>query len=195
MNKLINLQCTNCSNNLIGENNSKVFFCKNCTICFDIEKNRLKKYPVSYIKPYKSKNFTQILFPFWKIETEYEILNQQGNSKSSNNKIFYIPAFFIKNINNFGDIGYYYMQRNVVLFEDEKKDFPIFPADRGLKDAVVYPLIYLYKKNARKLRADEFIEIELKHKAFSMVLIPFYKIKYEYLDSILFWKYPSGALI
>jgi hypothetical protein len=116
---------------------------------------------------------------------------QEENSQT---RFFYIPAFFVKNINYFGDIGYYIMANNIVLKTGGKEDFPIFPGDRGLADSIIYPRIYLVKEMAQK-RSTETSEINIDHQEISVALIPFYQVDNDFYDSVIYWKYPSGALI
>ncbi len=133
-------------------------------------------------------------FPFWNIKCTYEVNNSSDLSSLEGESDFLIPSFFIKNINYFGDIGLYYMQKNITPVFGEKLDISVFPADRGLSDASVYPEIYLLKKYSKKIKV-EFITIDVKMENTSIVLIPFYKKDHSYYDSYLLWKYPSGALI
>lgn len=198
MNELISLKCPDCKNNLTGENNSQVFFCLKCNSCFDIEgkidKKKSNKYSVGYIKPKIKKNLPLIYFPFWKISSEYKISNTVLDSETSGSENFYIPAFFIKNISYFGDIGFYYLKKKINLISDEPKNFPVFPADRSLKYAIKYPLIYLTKIESEK-KSGNYSEININNKDFFMELVPFYWTDRKYCDSILLWKYPTGALI
>ena len=183
MTDIIHLQCPDCNQSLIGENNSRIFFCKTCLFCFDIDGSQIKKYSVECIKPEIKKNYSQVYFPFWKIE-----------ALLSDKKIFYIPAFFIKDTADFGDIGFVYMQNNVSLQSDQPRDIPIFPADRGFKQAAAYPRLYLQQEISKKKKKGT-IEINITYKNISVVLIPFYYMDRGYFDSILLLKYPSGALI
>lgn len=194
MSQIISLKCPNCQSNLGGENNSKVFFCHPCSICFNLGKDKLSKFPLLYIKPKIVKELEQLYFPFWQFECRYTFNDQSFNGEHSDSRVFHIPAFFIKNINYFGDIGYYYMKNNVKLEEESRKELVVSPADRDLKHAALYPKIYLCKEASRK-RQNEFLEITVTHEKVSMVLIPFYRTEHHYFDSILFWKYPYGALI
>ncbi|MCP5106003.1 MAG: hypothetical protein GY950_21645 [bacterium] len=181
MKRAISLKCPDCQANLSGENTSTVFLCHTCAFCFNVGAEKLNKYPLVYIKPKVERKEEQVYFPFWQIESEFTMKSHTGI------RLFHIPAFFIKNINNFGDIGYYYLQKNVTLEPGNRKDLEALPADRDIKRAAQYPYIYLCKENNET-------GISLKHKSASMALVPFYKTGTHYFDSILSWKYPLGAV-
>ncbi|MCK4763985.1 MAG: hypothetical protein KAW12_17415 [Candidatus Aminicenantes bacterium] len=196
MSDLISLKCTECSGSLTGENNSRVFFCRLCSSSYYVYQNSLRRFPLHYIEP-AAQNLTQqktVYFPFWQIESQYKVQSKESDWGYSGAGIFYIPAFFIRNIDYFGDIGYYYMQKKVILKPGKPQDLPILPADRGLKTAAKYPLIYLYKAETLR-RKGEGLDINVKHKDFSVILIPFYKTGFDYVDAVLSWKYPPGALV
>lgn len=200
MGDAISLKCTQCRANLSGENNNKVFFCHVCALCFnvDVTMGKLLQYPLLYIVPKETKKFEQVYFPFWQFESRYA-LDGSVPTENSASRTFYIPAFFIKNINYFGDIGFFYMRNKIILEPGPRRPLEIFAADRDLRHAAQYPQIYLTKENYPTLRdmRKEFSEVKVKHLKAGVVLVPFYKNKDEhsYVDSILSWKYPSGALI
>jgi hypothetical protein len=194
MSQLISLKCQKCQANLNGENNSKVFFCHTCGSCFNVGEDKLHEFPVLYIKPQIVKKMEQVYFPFWQFESQYTFHNEGEAGDYVNSRVFYIPAFFIKNINYFGDIGFYYMKKNTVLEQGSRRKLEVFPADRDINRAAQYPYIYMCKDNTKRIQND-FSNITMKHKKAAMALVPFYKTENYYYDSILFWKYPSGALI
>ena len=109
MSRLISLKCPDCQVNLSGENNSKVFFCHSCGSCFNVGEDKLHKFPVRYIKPQIVKKLKQVYFPFWQFETQYTFHDKGSTGTATdtetsdymNSREFYIPAFFIKNINYF----------------------------------------------------------------------------------------------
>ncbi len=191
---LILLKCPRCRKTLQGENNSKVFFCMTCRLGFDISEQPPQKFELFFLDARIHKGHPQIYFPFWKFSSDYKIIMDGRQVIGPRMRHFYVPSFFIKNINYFGDIGYYFSLNNILLEAGTSMDFPVFPADRGLKDSIGYPRIYLYKEESKKKRKAA-IEINIDHKDISIVLIPFYKINSDYYDSIIFWKYPSGALV
>lgn len=192
---MVDLACPRCRNRLGGENNSKVFFCTTCNLGYDMELGSQGKYPVQYIEPQMQKSLPQIYFPFWEIGSQYKIISRQEGAGPIQNRLFYVTAFFIKNINYFGDIGCYLTFKDLEFNSGPKKDIPIFPADRSLKFALQYPLIYLYHTESRGGGRPESLEIQIDHKKFALVLIPFYHSDHEFFDSMILWKYPSGALI
>lgn len=188
------LKCRNCGNNLTGNNNSKVFFCLLCGIGYDISIEKTGIFTLAFGKPKKIKDFLMEYFPFWKLDCETVIENRSENSKKRSENVFYIPSFYIKNINYFGDIGYYYMKKEITVDTGEKKDIGIFPADRSLDDVRPYPKIYLQKSLSKEINKFD-LDIDVRITKESLILIPFYYRDYFYYDSILLWKYPSGALI
>ena len=194
MSQLISLKCQKCQANLNGENNSKVFFCHTCGSCFNVGEDKLHEFPVLYIKPQVVKKFEQVYFPFWQFESQYTFRNEGEAGDYVSSRVFYIPAFFIKNINYFGDIGFYYMKKNTILEPGSRRKLEVFPADRDVNRAAQYPYIYMCKDNTKRIQND-FSNITMKHKKAAMALVPFYKTENYYYDSILSWKYPSGALI
>ncbi len=133
-------------------------------------------------------------FPFWHLKCSFVVENTSDASSLEGEDDFYIPAFFIKNINYFGDIGLYYMQKEIKPGYGEKLDLQVFPADRGLNDALNYPYIYLMKEYSKKIEV-EFLNVKITKSEKALILVPFYKKDHSYYDSFLLWKYPSGALI
>ncbi|HLP47244.1 MAG TPA: hypothetical protein VK469_14930 [Candidatus Kapabacteria bacterium] len=198
MSRAICLKCIQCRCNLSGENNSKVFFCHTCALAFNVDTalGKLLPYPLLYIKPRGTAETGQVYFPFWQFESRYT-LDGSVPVDSSFSRTFYIPAFFIKNINYFGDIGYFYMKHKVILEPGPRNRIEVFAADRDIRHAARYPQIYLAKENYPTLRDMKkgFPEVQVKHLKAGVILVPFYKTEHSYVDSILSWKYPSGALI
>ena len=194
MTDIIHLKCPDCKKSLEGENNSKVFFCRICHHCFDINMGKASKYPVEYFKSVIHKDRSKVYFPFWNIRAEYKITDSIDDNEVSERRNFFVPAFFVKNVNYFGELGFQYMQKKVAIEKGEPEDLPIFPADRGLEKSAPYPLLYLYSERTKKKKGST-PEISFKHKNFSIALIPFYRKDREYFDSVLFTRFPSGVLI
>lgn len=190
----IKLKCDKCSGNLSGRNNSKVFFCLSCGRGCDVSGGAGVFYSLRFALPEKNKDLSLEYFPFWHLKCEFVVENTSDMSRLEGADDFYIPAFFIKNINYFGDIGLFYMQKEMKPQYGKKFEIPVFPADRGMSDALKYPYIYLMKEYSKKTGA-EFLNIKVKRTGTGMILIPFYKRDHSYYDSFLLWKYPSGALI
>lgn len=191
---LIKLKCRHCGNALAGENNSRIFFCRVCDRGWDVDEEEMREYPLVYVRPEKESRRPATYFPFWRIESDYSVSDPQTFRHEIGNRIFFIPAFFIKNINYFGDIGYFYTQKRIAPAEGPKRTIPIFPADRGLKHVLAYPSIYLFKEISQTEDVER-IEIRMEPKRYAILLIPFHKIDSEYVDSLISWRYPSGALI
>jgi hypothetical protein len=191
---LLLLNCPKCQNHLQGENNSKLFFCTPCNLVYDVGDSKPKRYDLFYVLPKIEREYPQMYFPFWQVCSQYKIMEDGEQGLNPQTRFFYIPAFFIKNISYFGDIGYYITMNNIDLRTGGRKDIPVFPGDRGLTDSIVYPMIYLYKDETTK-RSNDAIEINIDHKEISVALIPFYRVKNDFYDSVIYWKYPSGALI
>ena len=59
---------------------------------------------------------------------------------------------------------------------------------------LAYPSIYLFKEISQAEDVEK-MEIRMEPKSYAILLIPFHKIDSEYIDSLISWKYPSGALI
>ncbi|MCP4156119.1 MAG: hypothetical protein GY757_50835 [bacterium] len=192
MNLLISLKCPGCGANLSGENSSKIFFCFTCSNAFNVGENKLSRYPLVYTKPGKEKPGEMEYFPFWRLESSYNAL-ADSRVVGGGKYIFYIPGFFIKNINYFGDIGFYYLKKGVSPQPGPRKKAGVFTAERSLAKAAVYPGIYIKKMETQKSGAAPH-DIEVIHHTASVFLIPFYKEDHFFYDSYLDWKYPSGAL-
>jgi hypothetical protein len=190
---LILLSCPRCHKTLLGENNSKVFFCLDCRLGFDVCERPPREFELFFADVRIQKEHPILYFSFWKIRSEYKIIFDGSSIPESRKRHFYVPSFFIKNVGYFGDIGYYLTINNIQLESGSRRDCPVFPADRGLKDSIGYPRIYLYKEESKKKK--QIFDVNIDHEDISMVLIPFYKINSDYYDSIIFWKYPSGALV
>lgn len=201
----ITLKCPDCQANLGGENNSKAFFCLNCSFCFNVNvnKGKLDKYRLLYVKSQSVREAERIYFPFWQIESSYALLDQNAGEDTPKVRLFHIPAFFIKNINNFGDIGYYYLRKNIVPEPGNREKLEILPAIRDIQTAALYPDIYLRKEAGEITRGtspprfgqSQQPAFTVKHLKAAMALVPFYKEGHYYYDSILSWKYPTGAVI
>ena len=190
----IRLKCDRCSRNLSGSNNSKVFFCLQCERALDISKGEPRFYKLKFAVPLRKRDLPMEYFPFWLLKSEYSIENTEDGSELTGMHDFIIPSFFIKNINYFGDIGLYYKLKDIKPEYGERKDIPVFPADRGLEDANKYPYIYLMKERSQKIRSQS-LNIHVREIGVELILVPFYRTDHSYFDSFLSWKYPSGALI
>jgi|GEM_PF-1330864 len=190
----IKLKCDRCSANLSGKNNNCVFFCLSCGRGCDVSGESSVFYSMKFATPGKTQDLPMEYFPFWHLRSEFSVENTSEGNILEGLTDFYIPAFFIKNINYFGDLGLYYMQKEMKLQYGERLDIPVFPADRGLIDAMNYPYIYLMKEYSRKTGAD-YVNVNILKTGAGLVLIPFYKKGHSYFDSYLLWNYPSGALI
>lgn len=197
----IGLKCPDCQANLSGENNSKAFFCFNCSFCFNVnvKEGKLNRYRVLYIKPQRVRESERVYFPFWQIESSYTFGDRDAGEAPANIRLFHIPAFFIKNINNFGDIGYYYMKKDIIPEPGDREKLEVLPVVRDIQTAAIYPDIYL-RKDAGETPHPQSGQsqppaITVKHRKAAMALVPFYKEGQYYFDSILSWKYPTGAVI
>lgn len=190
---LISLVCSRCQKNLLGENNSRVFFCLDCGLGFDISGSSPKAFGLFFTDARIKKAYPLIYFPFWRITSGYTVMVDNQRVHEPRKRDFFVSAFFIKNIDYFGDIGFYLTANNIQLGSGKRRDFPVFPADRGLDDGVAYPRIFLYREESKKRKG--LFDIQIDHEDICIALIPFYRIDSDYYDSIIFWKYPSGALI
>jgi len=192
--KIKKLNCTICGNLLSGENNSRIFFCRPCRLAYGTStEDSVSPQKFYFAKPLLIREFPKIYFPFQIFGMKYTIMHQDGEDISGEQKI-YIPLIFIKNINYFGDIGYYYFLKKVSPMEGSDEGFKIFPADRNRIDLTPYPEIYLLRRETEKDGLGS-VSVKTDLKKEGIVMIPFYRYKSEYYDSYLFWKYPSGAVI
>jgi len=151
-------------------------------------------YNLKFALPGKGYDLPMEYFPFWHLKSEFSVENTEEMSKLEGLTDFYIPSFFIKNINYFGDIGLYYWQKEVKPQLGGRLEIPVFPADRGLEDALSYPYIYLMKEYSKKT-SGEYLQVTVGKTEAELILIPFFKKNHAYFDSYLRWQYPSGALI
>lgn len=106
--KILSLKCASCNEKLEGENHAAVFFCYPCSLAFNIGQHKLSLFPLHFCKPGSIKSFDQVYFPFWKLESVYSLYDKDNSKESTGNRTFFVPAFFIKSIDHFGDIGLYY---------------------------------------------------------------------------------------
>jgi len=189
--KLLSLRCPRCRGDLEGDNNSQVFFCRNCAIGIDLSRHREREFSLACVSPAISQHDPLIYFAFWVFQCHYHWLAAGTGERGENSRDFWVPAFFIKNISYFGDIGLYYSNRDLKPRSERCRNLPVFPSDRGEADASVYPLIYAVSREAayRKSVVDHTIL------STRLVWVPFYNAGKEYTDSLLGWAYPSGALI
>ncbi|MCP4218424.1 MAG: hypothetical protein GY765_27560, partial [bacterium] len=122
--KPVSLKCSGCGGNLDGANNSKVFFCTACHLACNVEGDTLSKFALNYAEPKIDKNYERLYFPFWHFESEVTVLDKGSDQTTRDSGLFYVPAFFIKNINYFGDIGYYYLLKQVRPQPGSRLDLP-----------------------------------------------------------------------
>lgn len=189
--KLLSLQCPRCRGDLEGGNNSRVFFCRNCAIGIDLSRDREREFTLECIAPGIERHEEAVYFAFWIFQCRYDWISAGGAERGENSGDFWVPAFFIKNISYFGDIGLYYSNRGLKPGTGRCRKLEIFPADRGEAHASVYPLIYAVSREAAGKRNV------IGHTILTTRLawVPFYHTGREYIDSLLGWAYPSGALI
>lgn len=188
---LLSLKCPRCADDLEGGNNSRVFFCRGCNLGVDLIHGREREYKLECVQPALSRNEEMEYFPFWKYAGRYQAIAEESRSPVQHETDFWVPAFFVKNISYYGDIGLYYTARKVNPSPERCRSIPIFPADRGEKNASAYPLIYA--RCLESATSFQVVEWTLSHQ--HLVLVPFFRVGGEYLDSQLGWAYPSGALI
>ena len=159
-----------------------------------MKSDRIESLGFYFATPFLKKDLPMVYFPFQMIDTEFIVKRSDTGSELRSKLKFFIPLFFIKNINYFGDIGYYYFLKKISPENDIDRGYPIFPADRCYDDVKPYPEIYLLQYESEKV-GIELISTEFHIIDKSIHMIPFYKNETDYYDSYLFWKYPSGALI
>lgn len=188
---IIELKCPKCSCILTGPGSGMIFVCFNCEIGFGVEAKGLGKYRLVCIKPAQPRDMEMIYFPFWLFHSRFQVLPEAPEQE----EMFYIPAFFIKSISNYGDIGFYYLQKGVRLESEAKRSLTIFPGERDILMAAHYPAIYLAKLLSCKYPARP-EKIKIRHQGAALALIPFYTDPggSSYMDSQILWKYPPGAL-
>jgi len=189
--KLMSLLCPRCREDLEGANNSRVFFCRSCAIGIDLSREREREYPLQCIIPEIERRENTIYFAFWVFACRYNWISSTGDERGETRKDFWVPAFFIKNISYFGDIGLYYSNRDLKPRTGRCRNRKVFPADRGEAHASVYPRIYAFSREAERKRDI----VEITTLTTRLAWVPFYIAGREYIDSLLGWAYPSGALI
>ncbi|MBN1197005.1 MAG: hypothetical protein JXA62_06330 [Candidatus Aminicenantes bacterium] len=189
--KLLSLKCPRCRADLEGENNSWIFFCRSCRIGVDLSRGHEQEFAYECMAPVIQRSETARYFVFWLFHTRYHALAEKEQTPSEVCGHFWVPAFFIKNISYFGDIGLYYNNRNVTLQTERCRKLTLFPADRGEAHAAIYPEVYAVKMEAaRRRRVTDTAILSTR-----MVWVPFYETENEFVDSILGWSYPFGAMV
>lgn len=189
--KLLSLKCPRCCGDLEGENNNRVFFCRNCRVGIDFSHSREKEFPLDFAAPAINRPESSRYFAFWLFQAAYPIHSEAQKKIPGRTVHFWVPAFFIKNTSYFGDIGWYYTNRGITPRMENCRKLKLFPADRGEKHAAIYPEIYATRLAAEASQALA----EIRILSTRLVWIPFYENKREFIDSILGWSYPFGALI
>ncbi|HDP94198.1 MAG TPA: hypothetical protein ENN40_02430 [Candidatus Aminicenantes bacterium] len=189
--KLLSLKCPRCRADLEGDNNSWIFFCRSCRIGVDLSRGREQEFDFECAAPVIQRLETPRYFAFWLFRARYQALAEKKQNPDEIDGRFWVPAFFIKNISYFGDIGLYYTNRNVVPSTERCRKLAFFPADRGEAHTAIYPEIYAVKKEAARRRRVTGITIHSTR----LVWVPFYEAEKEFIDSILGWSYPIGAMI
>lgn len=191
---MVALQCPQCAQALQGENNSRVFFCLDCALGLDLEEGRLVPYHLHIVQPQLKMAARPIYFPLWAIESQLTVSDPTRNEAGDRQRLSLVPAVFIKNVNYFGDIGFFYTMKRVPLTEGPRQPWPIFPADRNLRDALVYPAVYFFREQAMARDIGQ-LEARFLHQRFTLLLVPFSRHDNEFVDSLIDWHYPAGALV
>ena len=189
--KLLSLKCPRCGKDLEGDNNSRVFFCRDCRLGVDLSRGKESEYELECAQPMIQNEAEMTYFPFWKYAGRYWVVSDKDREPVARESTFWVPAFFIKSINSFGDIGLYYTSRKVSPHMGRCRPIRIFPADRGEVHAAVYPTIYAGCLESGSV--SRVVELNIMH--VNLVHVPFFRMGREYMDSLLGWTYPSGALI
>ncbi len=194
MGRLIGLQCPQCRENVEGENHSLVFFCRKCSLGFDISAKKTERYSAAFVKPQLNKSYPMVYFPFWCIDAHFKIIDIAVEQETPGKSLFHIPAFFVKHVDTFSDIGFMYYKKKVTLHRDINQGWPVYAANRPAHSAANFPVLYLYKDESEK-RGGAKLDIQVSDKRFMLVLIPFFLVEGGYLDSQLGINYPSGVLL
>jgi len=189
--KLLSLKCPHCQLDMEGDNNSRVFFCRSCRIGVDFSRGQEREFPLECVAPEIERPDAVRYFAFWVFHCRYRWDPPENAGLDACTAPFWVPAFFIKNISYFGDIGLYYTNRGLAPREERCRRIPAFPADRGETHAAVYPMVYATSREAARQRQV----VELTFLSTKLVWVPFYESGHEFVDSLLGWTYPSGALI
>ncbi|NMB99811.1 MAG: hypothetical protein GYA35_05960 [Thermoanaerobaculaceae bacterium] len=185
----IPLVCSRCGKELLGGDNSIIFFCLECKIGFIME-----NYPESLpLKIYK-KNFNcegeLIYFPFYKIEGDFSFFSEDShktNSYSNLKKLgaLFYPAFINLRSLYSEDLTLKYALQPYSFVEDN------YPKEAVIIDVLVAP------KNLEKIaklfylsyfdRAADVtnVEVDFTLKTVDFALIPFEKKGDEYRELIL----------
>lgn len=188
----ISLQCPHCGQPLEAENVSRVFFCRPCRRGFTLDGGSLQGTPLHPLAPLRPMQAPAVYFPFWCIQGESRV--EEGDATECAQQTFYVPAFLIRNINNFGDVGFFFSRRALTVQQGRFLDLPIFPAARALPQALAYPAVYVAAELAKTRDMDKVRVTVTPHKA-SLVLVVFYRLEEGFCDSLIGWKYPPGALL
>ncbi len=193
-NSSISLQCPGCKANLSGDNISKVFFCLPCGWSFNVdrEKGELLRYGLITVEPKLELGGEGIYFPFWQLECAYRVEGRETGAGETVG-LFYVPAFLIRNINYFGDTGFQYVRKRVVLTPGPARNYPILSAARDIRSAVRYPHVYLSREFTGTNQAAP--QISVTPRKASVALVPFFKKDQQYVDTYISWKYPTGAML
>ena len=189
--KLMSLKCPRCQGDLEGDNNNRVFFCRECAVGVDFSRGRQQEFALDFAAPAKESAADWQYFAFWRYEASYQRDPPDDQEEEGRSHRFWVPAFFIKNISYFGDIGLFYSNQEVDPATDRCRRAPIFAADRGEAHAAVYPRVYAaVRETARGARV-----VDLTPHSIRLTLVPFFHKGREFVDSQLGWIYPRGALI
>jgi len=189
--KLLSLKCPRCRADLEGDNNSWVFFCRGCLIGIDLSRGQEREFAYECAAPLIQRSEAARYFVFWLFHARYHAVGGNGQIPTEASGRFWVPAFFIKNISYFGDIGLYYTNTGVSPKTERCRELAVFPADRGEAHAAVYAEVYAAKREAALRRRVADITILSTR----LVWVPFYETENEFVDSMLGWSYPFGAMI
>ncbi|MCP4023236.1 MAG: hypothetical protein GY729_15440 [Desulfobacteraceae bacterium] len=190
--------CPNCGWDLLGETDSMVLYCLNCTSFWLIRNKKINKLEAKY---FDSQAAADIFLPFWQMQVEFKTLKLYSYAQfmqianlpkvpqaSHESQIFYffIPAFKItpKLFLRVGrQITAAQINTNEILKMPKTK---FHPADLPLEEGFQAVFPFTKEIYANKLEITDILPLEkIKLKSYNIAYVPFRSLGNEYIQDEL----------
>jgi len=181
------VKCTNCGSTLNVEVNDEITYCISCGSGFELVDGKLFPIEVNFISPTIPEQGKLIYKPFWKLETNVNIIERDAGSNLfkklfSNNSSqperllnFVIPAFDCS-IESLKKLAFYYTFQNPPL-SPQKFSINLKGFSYGREDARKLAEFILISFEAEKPDTIRSLKYELKFLNDSILGIPFYLLE------------------
>ncbi|MGB9696144.1 MAG: hypothetical protein ACP5P3_00330 [Ignavibacteria bacterium] len=180
------IKCANCGSTLNVEVNDEITYCISCGSGFELVDGKLYPIEVNFISPIKPQEGELIYKPFWKLETNVNIIERDAGggvkkvfsgvtSKGGGILNFVIPAFDCS-IEALKKLSMYYTFQNPTLFP-QKFSVSLKGFSYSRDDARKLAEFTLISFEAEKSDTVRSLKYEIKFLNDSILGIPFYLLQ------------------